>query len=59
MVGHDRVEQVREGISGEFWEEGLPSCTQLQLECLYAAVGDLESLTSKPNAPGASKICVA
>ncbi len=37
--GLDRVEQVREGVSGDelvgdFWAEGLPSCTQSQPECL-------------------------
>ncbi len=39
-VGYDRVEQIREGVSGHglegnFWEEGLPSCIQLKLECLH------------------------
>ncbi len=37
---YDKVEQVRGGISGDgleedFWEEGLLSCTQSQLEYLY------------------------
>ncbi len=39
-VGYDRVEQIREGVSGDglegnFWEEGLPSCIQSQLEYLH------------------------
>ncbi len=38
-VGYDKVEQIREGLSGDglegdFWEEGLPSCTQSQLRYL-------------------------
>ncbi len=39
-VGYDRMEQIREGVSGDrlegnFWEEGLPPCIQSQLECLH------------------------
>ncbi len=34
-MGYGRVEQVRERISGNFWEEGLRSCIQSQLECLH------------------------
>ncbi len=39
-MGYDRVEQIREGISGDglegdFYEEGLPSGIQSQLECLH------------------------
>ncbi len=41
-VGYDRVEQIQEGVSGDgsenFWEEGLPPCIQLQLECLHGFV---------------------
>ncbi len=80
------MEQVREGVSRNFWEEGLPPCIQSQIECLHrrsvhklrwqfvpvrdysnaertlAATGftpllvNLESMTSKPNVGGASKI---
>ncbi len=32
--GYDRVEQIQEGVSGDLWEEGLPSCVQSKLECL-------------------------
>ncbi len=33
------MEQIREGVlgdglEGDFWEEGLPSCVQSKLECL-------------------------
>ncbi len=36
---NDRVDQIWEGvlgdgIEGDFWEEGLPSCVQSKLECL-------------------------
>ncbi len=39
-VGYDRMEQIRDGVSGygleeNFWEEGLPPCIQSQLECLH------------------------
>ncbi len=39
-VGYDRIEQIREGVSGDglegnFWEEGLPPYIQSQLECLH------------------------
>ncbi len=39
-VGYVRMEQIREGVSGDglegnFWEERLPPCTLSQLECLY------------------------
>ncbi len=94
MVGYDRVEHIREGISshwleGNFWEEGLPPCIQSQLERLHGwsvhnllrqlfpvwshsnaehmltATGfkpllvNLESMTSKSDAGGGSKDCVA
>ncbi len=43
MLGYDRVEHVREGapgdgLEGDFWEEGLPSCIQSQLERLHGWV---------------------
>ncbi len=36
-VGYDRVVKNREGVSGDglegnFWEEGLPTCIQAKLE---------------------------
>ncbi len=34
-VGYDRVEQIQEGVSGNFWDDGLPPCVQSQLECLH------------------------
>ncbi len=34
-VGYNRVEQIREEVSGNFWEEELPPCIQSQLECLH------------------------
>ncbi len=39
-VGYDRMEQIREGVSGDrlegnFWEERLPPCIHSQLECLH------------------------
>ncbi len=39
-MGYDRVEQIREGVLGDWlegniWEEGLPSCIQSKLECLH------------------------
>ncbi len=39
-MGYDRVEQIREDVSGggperNVWEEGLPLCVQSQLECLH------------------------
>ncbi len=38
------MEQIREGVLGDrleenFWEEGLPSCVQLKLECLQGCSG--------------------
>ncbi len=43
-MGYDRVEQIREGIwgdglEGNFWEEGLPSCIQSKLERLHGCSG--------------------
>ncbi len=40
MVGYDRVEHIPEGVSrdgleGNFWEEGLPPCIQSKLERLH------------------------
>ncbi len=39
-VGYYRMEQIREGVSGDglngnFWEEGQPPCIQSQLVCLH------------------------
>ncbi len=39
-MGYDRLEQIREGVLGDglvgnFWEEGLPLCVQMKLECLH------------------------
>ncbi len=39
-VGYDRMDKVREGVSGDgleenLWEERLPPCIQSQLECLH------------------------
>ncbi len=39
-VGYYKVEQIRKGVSGDgltgnFWEEGLPSCIKSKLECLH------------------------
>ncbi len=93
-MGYDRVEQIREGVLGDglegnFWEEGLPSCVLSKLKCLHGCNGtnllwqfvpvrdysnaermlaatsftpllvNLESMTSKPNARGVCKNCVA
>ncbi len=38
------MEQIREGVlrdglEGNFWEEGLPSCVQLKLKCLHGCSG--------------------
>ncbi len=43
-VGYDRVEQIRErvlgdGLEGNFWEEGLPSCVQSKFKCLHGCSG--------------------
>ncbi len=43
-MGYDRVEQIREGVSGDVLEgnvleEGLPSCVQSKLECLHECSG--------------------
>ncbi len=43
-MGYDRVEQIREGVFGDwlegnFWEEGLPSCVQSKFECLHGRSG--------------------
>ncbi len=93
-MGYDRAEQIQEGVSrdgleGNFWEEGLPPRIHSQLECLHGwsvhnllwqfvpvcdysntermlttsgsttLLVNLESMTSKPNASGGSKNCVA
>ncbi len=39
-VGYDRVAQIREGgagdgLEGNFWEEGLPTCINSKLGCLH------------------------
>ncbi len=38
------MEQIQGGVSGDglegnFWEEGLPSCVQSKLECLHGCSG--------------------
>ncbi len=43
-MGYDRVEQIWEGVLGDglegnFWEEGLPSCIQMKFECLNGFSG--------------------
>ncbi len=38
-VGNDRVEQIREGVLGDFWEEGLPLCVQSKFEYLHGCSG--------------------
>ncbi len=36
------MEQIRDGLEGNFWEEGLPLCAQSKLECLHGwSVHDL------------------
>ncbi len=33
------MEQIRDGLQGNFWEEGLPLCVQSKLECLHGCSG--------------------